>query len=182
MVRLSRKFSVCKWVGTAQCVLILVALVFNGWWHISYGWETPRSFSRVGLSFGRFDIERCWKVHSWDDYPDWVSFRHLSPGWDSWHRSRPGLPEPFVRLEKGPGHFRLALPLWIPLLALIIPTLLLWRRERRRAGSGFCLRCDYDLTGNVTGACPECGTAITDVQRALLIAAVQSNASQQRSR
>ncbi len=24
----------------------------------------------------------------------------------------------------------------------------------------FCQQCDYDLTGNVSGVCPECGTAI----------------------
>lgn len=32
------------------------------------------------------------------------------------------------------------------------------RRLRRRAGH--CLHCDYDLTGNESGVCPECGTAI----------------------
>ena len=29
-----------------------------------------------------------------------------------------------------------------------------WRREGR------CLRCGYDLTGNVSGRCPECGESI----------------------
>jgi len=28
-----------------------------------------------------------------------------------------------------------------------------WRRRRR----GLCVRCGYDLTGNVSGVCPECG-------------------------
>jgi len=31
-----------------------------------------------------------------------------------------------------------------------------WRRRRRKA-KGLCVRCGYDLTGNVTGVCPECG-------------------------
>ena len=30
------------------------------------------------------------------------------------------------------------------------------RRERRAKGQ--CARCGYDLTGNVSGVCPECGT------------------------
>jgi hypothetical protein len=30
-----------------------------------------------------------------------------------------------------------------------------WRRHRRR-----CTECGYNLTGNVSGRCPECGTAI----------------------
>ena len=32
------------------------------------------------------------------------------------------------------------------------------RRERRRK-RGYCAECGYDLTGNISGACPECGTA-----------------------
>ena len=29
--------------------------------------------------------------------------------------------------------------------------------RRRRSGGGMCVGCGYDLTGNVSGACPECG-------------------------
>lgn len=32
-------------------------------------------------------------------------------------------------------------------------------RRRRRARRGCCPDCGYDLTGNVTGRCPECGRA-----------------------
>jgi hypothetical protein len=32
---------------------------------------------------------------------------------------------------------------------------------RRRAKRGWCARCGYDLTGNESGACPECGGAAT---------------------
>jgi hypothetical protein len=35
---------------------------------------------------------------------------------------------------------------------------LLARRLRRRAEAGHCPACGYDLTGNVSGVCPECGT------------------------
>lgn len=30
--------------------------------------------------------------------------------------------------------------------------------KARRERTGFCARCGYDLTGNVSGVCPECGT------------------------
>ena len=33
------------------------------------------------------------------------------------------------------------------------------RRHRRRR-KGWCLKCGYDLTGNVSGTCPECGTPL----------------------
>ncbi len=55
------------------------------------------------------------------------------------------------------------LPLWMPLLvfaaypivALIRGPLRRWRRHRK----GLCLRCGYNLEGNVSGVCPECGVA-----------------------
>ena len=55
-------------------------------------------------------------------------------------------------------------PLWLPTaLAAVTPAAWLvraHRRARRRRAGGFCTRCGYDLTGNVSGTCPECGTAV----------------------
>lgn len=50
------------------------------------------------------------------------------------------------------------LPLWIPLLFAAATTAFLWR-DRRRVPPGHC-RCGYDLTGNTSGVCPECGTRV----------------------
>jgi hypothetical protein len=33
------------------------------------------------------------------------------------------------------------------------------RRRHRRSAQGHCPACGYDLTGNVSGVCPECGKA-----------------------
>ena len=30
--------------------------------------------------------------------------------------------------------------------------------RRQRRAKGLCVHCGYDLTGNVSGVCPECGT------------------------
>jgi hypothetical protein len=51
---------------------------------------------------------------------------------------------------------RVTIPLWIPFLALLLPTLLLWRLERCRPPPGHC-RCGDNLTGLTSGRCPECG-------------------------
>jgi hypothetical protein len=42
----------------------------------------------------------------------------------------------------------------------LLPLLQWWasRRARARRTKGQCARCSYDLTGNVSGVCPECGT------------------------
>jgi len=53
--------------------------------------------------------------------------------------------------------FYLRVPLWIPILAIALPTAWLWRRDRRHP-PGHCRKCGYDLTENVTGVCSECGT------------------------
>jgi len=37
----------------------------------------------------------------------------------------------------------------------------MWRRTLKRRPPGHCRRCNYDLTGNTSGTCPECGTAIS---------------------
>jgi hypothetical protein len=34
------------------------------------------------------------------------------------------------------------------------------RRRRVRAVPGACRNCEYDLTGNISGVCPECGTRV----------------------
>ena len=55
------------------------------------------------------------------------------------------------------------LPVWGIAVLLMIPPIRDSIRERRRAGRkgrNECLECGYNLTGNVSGLCPECGTAL----------------------
>jgi hypothetical protein len=49
--------------------------------------------------------------------------------------------------------------LWVA--CVIIGTTLLCKIDsRRRLGANHCQQCGYDLTGNTSGVCPECGEAI----------------------
>ncbi|MCP4590376.1 MAG: hypothetical protein GY842_06515 [bacterium] len=43
-----------------------------------------------------------------------------------------------------------------PTLCAIRPPLRRWQRRRK----GLCLKCGYDLTGNTSGVCPECGNGV----------------------
>jgi predicted RNA-binding Zn-ribbon protein involved in translation (DUF1610 family) len=54
--------------------------------------------------------------------------------------------------------------LWPPLLPLIaVLFFLYWRRWRfRREEAPLCRHCGYNLTGNVSGICPECGATIEE--------------------
>jgi len=59
-------------------------------------------------------------------------------------------------------------PLWVWFLLLALyPSVAFVRgpvrqrmRLRRERRAGLCRTCDYDLTGNVSGVCPECGTPV----------------------
>ena len=82
---------------------------------------------------------------------------------------------PFIRgmlipyLRKRPLDFSLwIVPLWVPFILFgFYPTIVFTRgplrrwRDRRRLKAGSCNVCEYDLTGNVSGVCPECGTSLT---------------------
>ncbi|HEY8751848.1 MAG TPA: hypothetical protein VIM11_27955 [Tepidisphaeraceae bacterium] len=71
------------------------------------------------------------------------------------------------RLQDNLRRYRIVyvvLPLWPFLLVMIVPLLRFFRWVRepwiRRVEPGLCRCCSYDLTGNVSGVCPECGTAV----------------------
>jgi len=54
--------------------------------------------------------------------------------------------------------FSAFIPFWCLLPGAVIPTVILWRRDRTFP-PGHCQSCGYNLMGNATGVCPECGTA-----------------------
>jgi hypothetical protein len=53
----------------------------------------------------------------------------------------------------------LLVPLWIPLLPAAVLTMFVWHRGKPAPPNG-CSACRYDLTGNTSGVCPECGERI----------------------
>ena len=55
---------------------------------------------------------------------------------------------------------RATMPLWIPPFASCAALALMYRRRSRRKLLGHCAACGYDLTGNVSGICSECGRPI----------------------
>ena len=73
---------------------------------------------------------------------------HLGPNWD--------------------GNLSLYLSHWfLVLLFAILPTIwfIKWH-ERRKLGDNICSHCGYDLTGNESGKCSECGEVVetTDME------------------
>jgi hypothetical protein len=65
-----------------------------------------------------------------------------------------------------PGSFTLRAPVWAVLAAAAAPQAAWYVRRRRRqardrrAATGHCPACGYNLTGNASGVCPECGATV----------------------
>lgn len=142
MRRPSRLRRIAKWIGVGICTVIAIVWVMSGWWHLSYakpghywGMEYGGLFY-VSFSKGAFEPQSGSNV--------W----RQSPGW-TWL--------PYIYELVGSSRMSLV-PFWIPLLLVALPTAVLyWRDHRCRLPPGHCNKCGYDLTGNTSGRCPECG-------------------------
>ena len=127
-------------------------------------WSGPGSKTRYMIHNGWIGIARNVDVSSPNYIMDWRGASHFAGFW-YWRNFR--APEsPGGRILRGVPMKRVTVvvfPLWFPfLLFFAYPVLAFiwgpWRRHRHRR-KGLCLKCGYDLTGNVSGRCPECGEA-----------------------
>ena len=78
-----------------------------------------------------------------------------APGFFSADNAGPMIWWPAIALRR----FYLQIPLWMPLLLIASVTAWLWRLDRPPPPPGHC-PCGYDLTGNESGTCPECGKRV----------------------
>jgi hypothetical protein len=69
-------------------------------------------------------------------------------------------PDRFRQLDDWAEWARIAVLVVVPLLVSVLLGVLTYHRVmrgRRRTPDGHCTRCGYNLYGNVSGRCPECG-------------------------
>jgi hypothetical protein len=150
-----------KWTGTIVCALLTLPYVFYVYQVSWIDRDGERSISLVKGSISyvrpparwpRFDPPYGWNVERWP-WPDvWVARWWWPPvSLDSWGAF--GSPASLVGI-----HVRV----WLLLACAAALTGLLWWLDRHRS-PGHCQACGYDLTGNVSGRCPECGALIAHV-------------------
>ena len=137
-----------KWVGVAAC-----ALLFSGWigtfWS-AFGYQT----STVSINLWGGCLETSL-------YPAGLPTQGWFAAWQPYEVY--WLPKLIHGRFSGVRTTHLFLPLWMPLLAIGSATILWWRRDRRYPPD-HCQKCGYDLTGNTSGVCPECGVAVAQGQ------------------
>lgn len=162
MARLRRRRRILKWAGLV--VLLLIASGGEASRHGVFECRLVRqgSFLKAGPPSPRYApawecslqvLAGCVWFHSGP-----IDAVNVRSGWYVVRRPFSLLWRP--RLDWGHNALHCQLPLWIPFLAVIVCTALWWWRDRRRIPAGHCLKCGYDLTGNVSGVCPECGEKV----------------------
>ena len=131
--------------GLAVAVLISVAFVISLRW--DYGYLGANEF--VVIPGGILVNYNATATPS-ADHPGWV--------WDGTGGFATAV---FVypNISAGAWWFHIYMPMWIPLLAVAVPSLIGWRRNRPPPPS-HCRECGYNLAGLTSGRCPECGTEV----------------------
>lgn len=157
MKRRSRTRRILKWVGLLGCVLTVSAYAFIRMRVVEYYRWAGADIHVIGTLPGRL---RYTVFCSANNLPlsQVKNGLVVAPVPPEMRTPSDGLGWPYVRRTRIiPADMTLvAMPLWIVLLVLAIPTTFLWYRDRRPP-KGHCQTCGYDLTGNVMGVCPECG-------------------------
>jgi hypothetical protein len=182
----SRTRRVLKWTGTLVCVLILGVWVCSGWCLVRLGVvggiirtfaggpRIPNPHESIKIGGGGFSVtyiplslrEDFARQHTSEkDRPE-----ELPPFYFESHFADAGGPYFWMWLPSfytvGTFQRTINVPCWIPFVLLAVPTALLWYRARRPIPPGHCQKCGYDLTGNVSGRCPECGTPVRSEKEA----------------
>ena len=132
-----RTLSILKYVSAGFCMGVLGAFVFSGWYEV---YRTQPTWC-VGMGYGRIKCvldpgareEPHWRVSRIENPPCWLWGGVIA------------YPQAAI------------IPLWVVWITALLPTAVLWWLNRSRHREGCCQCCGYNLTGNVSGRCPECG-------------------------
>lgn len=136
-----------RWLARlGLCLCLALAAI----WAASLRWGVRYERGRIG--FNLYD-GGCvvWIVKVPDGRGQGLHINDVTIRRRSW---MPTLPCTF----SNPREDCLSVPLWMPLVLLAVVTAALLRVSRK-ADPDRCATCEYDLRGNQSGRCPECGVS-----------------------
>lgn len=153
-----RLFAVASALSLLVCVATVVLWVRSHWVAYALGGTTPGSIYSAVASRGRIGVGLA-SLKSGG-----FSFYHSSSGapWDIGAYGTLGRLGFFVdtrRAADGRRRIAVVFPIGaIAVAATVLPGSWLVMGIRKRSEKGRCPTCGYNLTGNTSGVCPECGT------------------------
>jgi hypothetical protein len=144
---------VLKWGGLGLSLVFAMILVASRWWGVVYVRNGNPLSAGYSVAYGRIGIIV-------DDGPSsaaGVKFWQIAPEERRWDLHGQVFHNPSA--GTGTALWVIEIPLWMLFFVAALPTACLWWRDRRLP-PGHCQRCAYDLTGNTSGICPECGAVV----------------------
>jgi len=130
---------------------VTVAAYFvSGWYWI---FTTVGAYNHVSMRDGTINLLHT-KGHG--EYVLRFPVNYTGPIWRNPYTSTPNWNH-HAAWANNSTTLAVSVPLWWVAAPLLLLTAILWWLDRRRVPPGHCRKCGYDLTGNVTGVCPECG-------------------------
>jgi hypothetical protein len=105
----------------------------------------------------------------WRDSAAWCYIRTVhgnlqivaEPVWATWNGSQiftlPAIGTTYLSMKSYTTS--LTVPLWL-MLAILVGRMYFWATRKLPPDPRFCPSCAYNLTGNTSGICPECGTPV----------------------
>jgi len=142
-----RMSAILNWTSLALCLLSFTGLVSSLLIRVTMyrsGWAAAMGYGCISVQSTSPQMgtpQRDWTLNNRRAGEPWVR---------AWWVEAP---------HPRPGVWAVVIPLWIPCLVFGVVTCLTWRR-RPRFRLGHCQGCGYNLAGDVSGVCPECGRAL----------------------
>lgn len=144
---------IAKWSGLLACILTLIAWGLSTrrvWCYTYKGTQIILAIGRISWVHG-LSLSHTQNIQGLTTQAQ--SLKHVP----TFGRRMYGFTTEFRR---NPGARGVGAPLWFLVILAVAPSAFAGYFDRRRFPPGCCLTCGYDLTGNVTGRCSECGTQI----------------------
>ena len=143
MARLRRRWRVVKWAGLVLSLLLICAWAISIRYDLTYNNVVAVQSGDGAIYYASVEFPKLHDDVSWSLHND--RRRHIS------------MPLPSLHLGSLTD---VLVPYWVLILLTALPTAFIWWRDRRRIPPHCCQGCGYDLTGNVSGVCPECGNKV----------------------